>query len=109
MTPMTGSTFNYHKQKFKIEFKVLNPTNSLQQELGRRLGVCKYGESCSLDLQTALQLDALLVITLGLKNMNFQSEKYEMVKPADCKTDQAWTSGASFYNYLNSVETKVLI
>ena len=57
-----------------------------------------------LDVQSAVLYDTLLVLAEAVKLLNFHS----FLGPTDvsCLKERSWESGATFYNYINSVETE---
>ena len=55
-----------------------------------------------LDVQSAVLYDTLLVLAEAVRLLNFHS----FLGPTDvsCLQEKSWESGATFYNYINSVE-----
>ena len=64
----------------------------------------KDEEEPVLDVQSAVLYDTLLVLAEAVKLLNFHS----FLGPTDvsCLKERSWESGATFYNYINSVETE---
>ena len=60
-------------------------------------------EEPKLDVETAVFYDTLLVLAEAVKMLNFHA--FLGPTQVSCLAERSWESGATFFNYINSVET----
>ena len=60
-------------------------------------------EEPKLDVETAVFYDTLLVLAEAVKMLNFHA--FLGPTQVSCLAERSWDSGATFFNYINSVET----
>lgn len=60
--------------------------------------------SPKLDVNSAVFHDTLLVLAEAVKSLNF--EAFLQPTQVSCDEERSWESGATFYNYINAVETE---
>lgn len=60
-------------------------------------------EQAKLDVEAAVFHDTLLVLAEAVKMLNFHA--FLGATDVSCSAEKSWESGATFYNYINAVET----
>lgn len=60
-------------------------------------------EQAKLDVEAAVFHDTLLVLAEAVKMLNFHA--FLGATDVSCSEEKSWESGATFYNYINAVET----
>ncbi len=84
---------------------------ALEADIGKRStknGDAKDGsvlsQRSSLSLEAAIMYDTLLVLAEAVRNLDLDG----VLRPTNvsCESEKAWEQGATFFNYINAVETR---